>query len=79
MTYRGHIKMGAILLDDAPTLPEGVEVEVHLLTENMPREGGGQIPSVCEVLKDFVGQAEGLPPDASVNHDHYLYGLPKRQ
>ena len=31
---------------------------------------------------DFVqrvaGTAQGLPPDLAENHDHYLYGTPKR-
>ena len=35
-----------------------------------------------ESLADFVlrvaGTAEGLPPDLAENHDHYLYGTPKR-
>ena len=35
-----------------------------------------------ESLGDFVlrvaGTAEGLPPDLAENHDHYLYGTPKR-
>ena len=35
-----------------------------------------------ESLGDFVlrvaGTAEGLPPDLAENHDHYLYGRPKR-
>ena len=45
-----------------------------------PREmGESKIPSIYERLKDFVGKAEGLPPDMSVNHDHYLYGVPKRR
>ena len=30
-------------------------------------------------MKDFVGTVHNLPPDASVNLDHYLYGTPKRQ
>jgi hypothetical protein len=30
-------------------------------------------------MKDFVGTVPDLPPDASVNLDHYLYGTPKRQ
>ena len=30
-------------------------------------------------LKDVVGTVDDLPPDASVNLDHYLYGTPKRQ
>jgi hypothetical protein len=29
-------------------------------------------------LEPFVGKAEGLPADLSVNLDHYLYGMPKR-
>ena len=79
MTYRGHVENGVIRLVDAPILPEGVEAEVRLLTEGAPREEEEKVPSVCEAMRDFVGKAEGLPPDASVNHDHYLYGLPKPQ
>ncbi len=78
MVYRGHVDNGVIRLEDAPALPEGAEVEVRLLAEGAFREDEGSIPSVCETLKDFVGKAEGLPPDLAVNHDHYLYGLPKR-
>ena len=58
-------------------LVEGTEAEVRLLTEEEAGEKEEAVPSVCQTLKDFVGKAEGLPPDASVNHDHYLYGLPK--
>ena len=34
MVYRGHVENGVIRLDNAPTLPEGVEAEVRLLTED---------------------------------------------
>ena len=34
--------------------------------------------SVWDVLMEFAGKAEGLPKDLSANHDHYLYGTPKR-
>jgi hypothetical protein len=78
MVYRGHVENGMIRLEDAPILPEGVEAEVRLLTEDLPGEEE-KVSSVCDAMRDFVGKAEGLPPDASVNHDHYLYGLPKRQ
>lgn len=77
MVYRGHVENGVIRLEDAPALPEGAEVEVHLLSENTSGEEF-DVPSVCQALRDFVGKAEGLPPDASINLDHYLYGLPKR-
>ncbi len=78
MVYRGHVENGVIRLDDGPILPEGVEAEVRLLSEIAPPEGEEDIPNLYERLKDFVGKAEGLPPDLAENHDHYLYGRPKR-
>ena len=36
-------------------------------------------PTLFERLEPFIGKLQGLPPDASVNLDHYLYGLPKRE
>jgi hypothetical protein len=79
MVYRGHVENGLIRLEGGPALPEGILVEVRLLAEDPARAGEEDVPSICETLKDFVGKAEGLPPDAALNHDHYLYGLPKRQ
>ena len=31
-----------------------------------------------KTLLEVAGTADDLPPDFSVNHDHYLYGTPKR-
>ncbi len=66
------------------SLPEGTRVQLHVEEENgteqstkMPAEG--ELPTLLERLKDFVGTVDNLPPDASVNLDHYLYGTPKRQ
>ena len=28
--------------------------------------------------KNVIGAVADLPPDAALNHDHYLYGLPKK-
>ena len=79
MVYRGHVENGVIRLEETLTLPEGAEVEVRFLSEAVSRGDEAKIPSLCERLTDSIGKAEGLPPDASVNLDHYLYGLPKRQ
>jgi hypothetical protein len=35
-------------------------------------------PALGQKLLKFAGRAKGLPPDAARNHDHYLYGVPKR-
>jgi hypothetical protein len=31
-----------------------------------------------DCLKDVIGKAVGLPEDAALNVEHYLYGHPKR-
>jgi hypothetical protein len=38
----------------------------------------GDNPTIWAKLRALAGTAEGLPPDAARNHDHYLYGLPKQ-
>jgi predicted DNA-binding antitoxin AbrB/MazE fold protein len=70
MTYKGHIKNGAVVLDQPVALPEGAEVKVDLVAEQ---------PAVplAESLKGVIGKATGLPSDASSQKRHYLYGHPK--
>ena len=80
MTYRGKIKNGVVVLDKRARLPEGTSVTVRPLksrvaTGRKPKRG----PTLYERLKPFIGVADDLPPDASLNVDHYLYGAPKRK
>lgn len=78
MTYRGRIKNGVVVLEEDVSLPDGTEVDV------IPREGDRTNdeetdgPTLNERLKEIIGAADGLPPDAALNHDHYLYGTPKK-
>lgn len=76
MTYKGHIHNGVVVLDGAPALPDGLEV----LVEAAPPEKAATPTdeALNERLMKYAGKARGLPPDASRNHDHYLYGTPKR-
>jgi predicted DNA-binding antitoxin AbrB/MazE fold protein len=65
-------------------LPQGARVNLRIeqaepAGANPPDQSGGEIPTLLERLKGFVGTVHDLPPDASVNLDHYLYGTPKRQ
>jgi hypothetical protein len=79
MTFSGQVREGRIVLEGDPSLPEGAEVRVELITitspENVAKDAG---PTLGEKLMKFAGNAVGLPADASRNHDHYLYGTPKR-
>jgi hypothetical protein len=79
MVLIGHIKNGAITLDNPISLPEGAAVEVHVMSAPpAPRVVADEGSSLLERLRPIVGQVEDLPADASLNIDHYLYGHPKR-
>jgi predicted DNA-binding antitoxin AbrB/MazE fold protein len=72
MTYRGHVEKGVIILNPPVQLPEGAEVEVSTTVQASTQA------TWADVLRDVIGQAEGLPADSSLNHDHYLYGAGKK-
>ena len=81
MVLRGHIENGAIVLDDPQVLPEGAAVEVSIVPSAAAPAGTNPeraIPTLYDRLRPFIGKFDGLPPDASINHDHYLYGTPKK-
>jgi hypothetical protein len=80
MVYRGHVKNGVVVLNAPGALPEGVEVSVHPLKRKLAGGNGKKLqPTPYDRYKHFIGKAQGLPPDFSTNHDHYLYGTPKRK
>ncbi|MGA2067377.1 MAG: hypothetical protein ABSG86_20570 [Thermoguttaceae bacterium] len=79
MVYRGKVKNGVVVLEPPSVLPEGAEVRVEIV----PAENEGPLldeagETLGQKLMQFAGQAVGLPEDAALNHDHYLYGAPKR-
>ena len=75
MSYRGHVKDGLVVLDTPGLLPEGAEVRIEVVSSE---KEGPLLDEKGETLGDklmkFAGRAVGLPEDAAVNHDHYLYG-----
>jgi hypothetical protein len=77
MVYSGHIKNGVIVFDQPVALPEGMEVFVEVPATAPIKAPGERLPPTQSLLK-YAGKAVGLPEDASENHDHYLYGTPKR-
>jgi len=66
--------------DGKPLLPESpVDLKpdtryVLLVKEELPAEA----PTAWEILECMAGTVPG-PPDWSVNLDHYLYGVPKKE
>ena len=79
MVYRGYIKGGVVVLESPNALPEGAEVRVEIVpaeTEGPLLDEHGQ--TLGQKLMKYAGRAVGLPGDAALQHDHYLYGTPKQ-
>ena len=80
MTYRGKYSKGTVILPRGVDIPEGAEVEVTPVAS--PSNGEAELeqgPTLYETLKPFIGSFDGLPSDLAENHDHYLYGTPKKK
>ena len=74
MVVNGTYKDGTVQLDEKVNLPPGQRVAVEL--QALPAENSS---TVWQELAKLSGVFKGGPRDESVNHDHYLYGAPKRE
>ena len=69
MVYFGKVKDGKIELDPAVRLPEGATVKIDLVR-----------PEESDPADDLSSGAVDMgPSDLAHQHDHYLYGTPKRK
>jgi hypothetical protein len=76
MVYRGIVKKGVIVVEDGGGLPEGTEVRIEpIVREKSPAVEG---PTLAEQFRNVIGTVPELPSDMAENHDHYLYGTPKK-
>jgi hypothetical protein len=86
MTVIGTVRNGKVILPPEVSLPDGTEVSVEILksatetTESTnPDESRDSRAAFTRELMKFAGIVKDMPPDYSINHDHYLYGVPKAQ
>ena len=70
MSITATVEKDTIKLPPGVHFPDGTPVRIE------PIEDHG--PTLAERLASFIGVARDLPPDLAENHDHYLYGTPKR-
>jgi hypothetical protein len=77
MSLEGRIHNGTVVFNEPVPLPEGTRVLVEPLpaSPSLPETPGA---SLLDSLGDVVGAVDDLPEDLAQNHDHYLYGTPKR-
>jgi len=76
MTCKGHIRNGSVVLDEHPALPDGTEVRVEPVAAAARKTRGYRRFRVR--LLAFAGTMQDMPPDMARNHDHYLYGTPRK-
>ncbi len=76
---RGRVQKGVVVLDEPDRLKEGVEVTVRpVKSKNGATKPKKKSVTVSRGLLRLAGKAKGLPPDASQNVEHSLYGHTKR-
>lgn len=77
MRYEGHVESGVVVLDEPMDLPDGAMVRIEVLTEAAEADEETGL-AFTERFAEIMGKARSLPEDAAENHDHYLYGVPKK-
>jgi hypothetical protein len=75
VAIKGHFDGKVFVPDEPVNLPQGRAVILHveMASEPVPAHPQG----LWGVLQKHVGSMEA-PADWSAEHDHYLYGTPKR-
>ena len=69
MDFNGTVNGGVVVPDSGARLPEGAKVRIEIVRRNGKRR---------RRIMRHAGTARSLPPDASRNLDHYLYGHDRR-
>ncbi len=68
----------ATVMNDMIKLPQGVHLkdatEVLILPKNQ-----APVKTFAERYARYIGIMKDGPTDLAANHDHYLYGQPKRE
>lgn len=79
-TIRVHFDGKVFVPDEPVNVPEGTPAQVIVIERAEPTKvasGRNPLAELATIL-DAMPSDSSLPPDASKNIDHYLYGTPKR-
>lgn len=72
MSFTGKVCGGVVILPPSVILPEGADVTVETV---VAAPSGNELTRRLLKISERV---EGLPADLAAQHDHYLYGTPKK-
>jgi hypothetical protein len=81
MMLQGTVQNGVVVLPPGVELPEGSVVQI--VPQSPAAKEADQSGNIWDDLLALAKEVESipcdLPEDLAINHDHYLYGAPKRQ
>jgi len=79
LTFTAHSDGKVIVPDEPVDLPAGkrfrVEIELDAPDETTPSDGADWYEKALDIAERMP---RNLPTDLAEQHDHYLYGTPKR-
>ena len=75
IALRGHFDGKVIVPDEPVNLPRDQPLVVHIEIAKDGKKG----QSVLEWMDQVEVDDSSLPPDLAHQHDHYLYGTPKKE
>ncbi len=82
MTYRAKIQDGQVVFEGGLKPVEGTELRVEIVEQPASTDASPapDRATVVQRMLVFAGIMDdpGLPEDGSYNHDHYIYGAPKK-
>ena len=76
VSIKGHFEGSVFVPDEPVELPQNQPVVIHVLTESESKPKG-QAGGFLKTLDSLIGSVN-MPSDWASEHDHYLYGTPKR-
>jgi hypothetical protein len=78
IALKAHFDGRVIVPDEPVDLPRGQRLIVQLQTDGPRTSNGEETRSVFEWLAENAVDDPSIPVDLSFQHDHYLYGTPKK-
>jgi hypothetical protein len=76
IALKGHYDGKVIVPDEPVDLPTGEPLIITLKLIRKPKKSKRK--SVLEWMEENAVADDGFPPDLAHEHDHYLYGTPKK-
>lgn len=65
--------------DSGMSVAELVRTAINNFLSERRRKKEKPVDEITEKLLSIAGICKGGPPDLADNHDHYLYGFPKKK